>query len=452
VLWTALLLGACGSNADKKTPGGDASSADTGPILDDLFTSPDVPRCENTFTAQYQLKGSIEGQEVSDGNSFISFLDSTSLSFGAVRLTWADPLAEDTAIPLIGTSLAVPTGHPLEGHGLCITQGKFGSPSLHDGDPGRQFLFEVTGTKLDDCSGRDVPIHVHGCLIRTNTYFPIPARNDAGSADEPAASDAHDSWTVEEVPGKADGARDLSGDIADLPVDRPGADGPVDSPGGYAGDALDGSGFDAETPSTLNSGLVSWWRCDGNASDSKGSNNGTLQGGMAFVEGRQGQACQFNGADAIVTVNNSSTLAVDRGFTLAFWIRIQNPPPAALVVLRKYVGSYEDKFIMLMPDGRLNYYLFNLMNATPLYTQGPLVVDTWQHIAGVYDGTKVKIYVNGIFDGSMPASGSISNSTGQLTFGQSADYPYFAGALDEIRWYSRSLTDVEIAALAAGGT
>ena len=46
--------------------------------------------------------------------------------------------------------------------------------------PGRQFLFEITGTKLGDCSGRDVPIHVHGCLIRTDGYFPMPQRKDAG--------------------------------------------------------------------------------------------------------------------------------------------------------------------------------------------------------------------------------------------------------------------------------
>jgi hypothetical protein len=428
--------------------------------LDDLFTSPDVPRCVNTFTAQYQLKGSIDGQEVSDGDGFISYLDSTSLSFGAVRLTWADPLAEDTAIPLIGTSLAIPKGHPLEGHGLCITKGKFGSPTVHEGDPGRQFLFEVTGTKLDDCSGRDVPIHVHGCLVRTSTYFPMPPK-DAGSADKPAGPDARDSRTVEDVPGKADVIRDLGGDIADRAADRPG-DGPVDSPAVDTSDALDGpgidagaievSGFDADPASTLANGLVSWWRCDGNASDSKGSNNGTLQGGTAFVEGKQGQACQFNGTDAMVTVKSSTTLAVDRGFTLAFWIRIHNPPPTALVVLRKFVGGYEDKFIMLTPDGKLAFYLFNLMNATPLGTQGSLAVDTWQHIAGVYDGTKVKIYVNGSLDGSVPATGSISNSTGQLTFGQSADYPFFTGALDEIRWYSRGLTDAEIAGLAAGGT
>ena len=165
----------CGSSAH------DSAAADTGPRLDDLFTSAEVPRCENTFTAQYQLKGTIDGQSVSYGDGFISNLDSTSLSFAALNLTWSDPLAEDTAIPLTGKSLIVPKGHPLADQSLCIVKGKFGSPTLHSGDPGRQFLFEISGAMLGDCSGRDVPILVHGCLIRTNTYFPMPVQKDAAA-------------------------------------------------------------------------------------------------------------------------------------------------------------------------------------------------------------------------------------------------------------------------------
>jgi hypothetical protein len=414
-----------------------------------LFTSPDVPRCENTFTAQYQLKGTLDGEQVSDGDGFISYLDSTSLSFGAVRFTWAEPLAEDTAIPLVGTSLAIPEGHPLEGHGLCITQGKFGSPTVHTGDPGRQFLFEVTGAKLDDCTGRDVPIHVHGCLIRTSTYFPTTVRNDAAAADAPAAADARDSRGVEDAATKADGTRDTGGDVPDKPVDLAPADSPADA--GIDSGTGDGVTFDGGALSTLSNGLLSWWRCDGNAFDSKGSNNGTLQGGMAFVEGRQGQACQFNGTDTQVTVNSSSTLAIDRGFTLSLWIRIHSLPPAGLFVLRKVVAGYEDKSVSLMPDGKFGFYLFDVMNRTALSSTTALDLDTWHHIAAVYDGTKAKLYFDGVLDASMPASGAINAGTGALLFGHTPDVPYFAGALDEIRWYSRALTDAEIAMLAAGG-
>jgi len=450
-LLTVLLFGACESSTANQPSEADASAVDTGPRLDDLFTSPDVPRCENTFTAQYQLKGSLDGQETSEGNGFISYLDSTSLSFGAVRLTWAEPLAEDTAIPLTGTSLAIPPGHPLEGHGLCITQGKFGSPTVREGDAGRQFLFEVTGARLDDCAGRDVPIHVHGCLIRTSTYFPVSVPKDAGVADVPSASDAGDSRTAEDAASKADAIRDSGGIVADAPSDGPavGADGSA-LDGRDAVGAVDGPGADGSAPSPLGNGLVSWWRCEGNASDSQGGNHGTPQGGITFVEGEQGQACQFNGTDGTVTVKSSSTLDVDRGFTLAFLVRFDDIPSTVVVILRKLLAGYEDKFVTITPDGTVGFYLFNVMNGVTVYTTGSFAVVAWYHIALVYDGTRARVYVDGALDGELPASGSVSNRTGPLVFGQSLDFPYFAGALDEIRWYARSLGAAEITSLAAG--
>jgi hypothetical protein len=104
-----------------------------------------------------------------------------------------------------------------------------------------------------------------------------------------------------------------------------------------------------------------------------------------------------------------------------------------------------------MPDGKVGCYLFDVMNRTALYTTAALDVDTWHHIATVYDGTQAKVYFDGVLDGSMPASGAINTGAGPLLFGHSVDSPYFAGALDEIRWYGRSLTDAEVAALAGGG-
>ncbi|HEY2083077.1 MAG TPA: hypothetical protein VGI88_09855, partial [Verrucomicrobiae bacterium] len=38
------------------------------------------------------------------------------------------------------------------------------------------------------------------------------------------------------------------------------------------------------------SGLVGWWRAEGNADDAVGGNNGTLVGGVGFGTGEVGQA------------------------------------------------------------------------------------------------------------------------------------------------------------------
>jgi hypothetical protein len=115
------------------------------------------------------------------------------------------------------------------------------------------------------------------------------------------------------------------------------------------------------------------------------------------------------------------------------------------------VGS-EDKNVTITPEGRIGFYLFNVMNGVALYSNAALSVDAWHHVAATYDGTKTKIYLDGRLDGSATAGGSVANGTGPLIFGQSLDFPYFAGGLDEIRWYARSLTETEVASLASGGT
>jgi hypothetical protein len=200
--------------------------------------------------------------------------------------------------------------------------------------------------------------------------------------------------------------------------------------------------------STSGNGLVSLWRGEGNAFDSIGQNHGTLQGGLAFVAGRAGQAFEFNGTDTSVTVEHSTSLDVAQGITIAFWIRLHSLPTLAVNILRKVLAGVEDKGFGLGPDGSFSFYLFDVMNRASLASHTALTLDDWHYISTTYDGASVKIYVDGSLDASTPASGNIANGAGALVLGHTIGF--FAGDLDEIRWYSRSLSEAEIASLASG--
>lgn len=77
-------------------------------------------------------------------------------------------------------------------------------------------------------------------------------------------------------------------------------------------------------------------------------------------------------------------------------------------------------------------------------------INTWTHIAGTYDGTTVKIYANGILVKSYNAPGvTIPVNVYQFLLGCDASGGYrFAGAMDEMRFYKRALSEAEIKALA----
>lgn len=73
---------------------------------------------------------------------------------------------------------------------------------------------------------------------------------------------------------------------------------------------------------TRPSGLVSWWRGEGNALDSVGGNHGALLNGASFAPGKVGQAFSFDGVSNTVRIAASSNLNVGLGdgFTIESWI------------------------------------------------------------------------------------------------------------------------------------
>ena len=71
------------------------------------------------------------------------------------------------------------------------------------------------------------------------------------------------------------------------------------------------------------SGLVSWWRAEGNANDNIGTNNGTPTGGITYTNGEVGQAFVFNNTTSYIPAPASPSLniGIGSGFTIECWIQ-----------------------------------------------------------------------------------------------------------------------------------
>jgi len=109
-----------------------------------------------------------------------------------------------------------------------------------------------------------------------------------------------------------------------------------------------------------------------------------------------------------------------------------------------------------------NAYILYPVNGTKtiqfhIYTGGAWTYSTytptfditqWHHYAGTWDGTTIRLYVDGTMQDSDSKSGSMSD-TGALTIGRDDGASrYLDGMLDEVRIYNAKLTDTEVAALA----
>jgi hypothetical protein len=76
-------------------------------------------------------------------------------------------------------------------------------------------------------------------------------------------------------------------------------------------------------------------------------------------------------------------------------------------------------------------------------------LNTWTHIAGTYDGSNLRLYVNGVLVKTTAHSGPMFGSMGPLRIGGSSvvtsiGKQFFKGLIDEIRVYNRALSQTEI--------
>lgn len=84
----------------------------------------------------------------------------------------------------------------------------------------------------------------------------------------------------------------------------------------------------------------------------------------------------------------------------------------------------------------------------------PVPPQQWTHLAGTYDGTVARLYVNGILVDSDPVTGEFGPDTTPVILGGNGNgnmiSERFPGRIDEIVLYNRALDASEIGQLAAG--
>src|SRR6185503_6876162 len=106
----------------------------------------------------------------------------------------------------------------------------------------------------------------------------------------------------------------------------------------------------------------------------------------------------------------SSSLNSPRtGMTVAMWVfkRADTPGYAALAGRRSGPG-WDDLWVFYYNASGSDEYSFGVKTSTPVYVTGPSSagdLNTWVHLAGVYDGSRIRIYRNGVEVASAAQSG-----------------------------------------------
>lgn len=215
--------------------------------------------------------------------------------------------------------------------------------------------------------------------------------------------------------------------------------------------------------SSFEEGLVGYWKFDEGAGastiDSSGNgNNGTrVNDPIWTVESscKQSACLDFDGSNDRIAVSDDDSLDITGSVSVAAWVYPNTFGS----------GNDEDRIVLKGQGWHVNnLYTLDLDESQAVFTlhgdapdscagslkcaRGSTILsaNTWYHITGTYNGADIKVYVNGVEDGTNNVgsiTGTANNENLQIG-GRSDSTDMFDGFIDEVRIYNRALSADEI--------
>lgn len=239
------------------------------------------------------------------------------------------------------------------------------------------------------------------------------------------------------------------------------------------------AGFQALTTGTpysdairATSGLLSYWRLGEAAGattavdEQAAAANGTYTNGPALaqpglIQGDPDKAVGFDGVNEHVSVGNRHAVPNNQAFTAEAWVKPAAEPAGTVyprIVSREDTALAGYRMIMnhstdtdwpnrFVCERKNTAGVFNYATGTTQAQNG-----VRYRVACTYDGTTLKLFVNGTQEASVSSPVALPNDSSSMRIGAAANsFRYWPGTIDEVAFYNRALTATENASHYAAG-
>ncbi|HKQ05772.1 MAG TPA: LamG-like jellyroll fold domain-containing protein [Blastocatellia bacterium] len=144
----------------------------------------------------------------------------------------------------------------------------------------------------------------------------------------------------------------------------------------------------------------------------------------------------LNGSGAYMSVPNSSSLNITGNITVEAWVKTNSTSQQGIVERYKTGAGNDGGYIIRLSGGYLQF--FTLIHGSSFdYIQSSVTISTgsWHHVAGIFDGTQMRVYVDGVQRGSKSSTFAPGTGTNSLKIGARGDdgSNTFSGLIDEVR-------------------
>jgi hypothetical protein len=225
--------------------------------------------------------------------------------------------------------------------------------------------------------------------------------------------------------------------------------GPVDSGPEDAGPPFDGGGDGG--PDGGAGGFGQWHFDDCSPSsrvlvDSSGLGaNAQHATGAACVPGISGLGVDFRTAKDIVQVPDEPQFAIGSRVAAAAWVHPTKVTGDQPIVVKRL--DSKTAFSLGIHDGDIEMSVV-LAGGTTVLSRAPITPGVWTHVAGMYDGTFVFLFINGQQFGQVFGGGSLRDVSAPLRIGATTGTQHFDGIIDEVFVSTQAIPASTLTALA----
>lgn len=163
-----------------------------------------------------------------------------------------------------------------------------------------------------------------------------------------------------------------------------------------------------------------------------------------------GSSLNFDGIDDKVVIGNTMNTILDplNTITVEAWVNSANTTFNGVIIGNYHNSTNTEMQFLLRRD--FDTFTFWVNDGTGFKTVdsglASVVVNTWQHVAGVWDGSSLHIYVDGILKGTTTGvtGSSFATTNNNIVIGSNSYPEHYAGSIDEVRIWNRALNQCEI--------
>jgi hypothetical protein len=182
--------------------------------------------------------------------------------------------------------------------------------------------------------------------------------------------------------------------------------------------------------------LVAHWTLDEGsgtiAYDISGNGlDGALQGDPQWVVGKIGGALEFDGNGDYIDCGNDPIFDITEQITLTVWV---NANDMANSQNNMWLGKGDNAYAIKHQTGNyLEFFVFDGdWHSTQYTTDLESLNGEWHHMAGTFDGTELKFYLDGQLEITLAFEGTIGTAAHPVTIGENSQATgrFFDGMLD----------------------